>query len=239
MHPLDGPRLKVERATEHLHALDEELGTFYDSEPVSITAGFDAKNGRNIYRLEVKLPPPLRLGLTAADAVYNLRSALDLLAWQLVLLTTNTPFKRTEFPICKDGTIDNLKRMATITKSIPDGARDIIDSLQPYHRGSTAELHPLWILDALCNLSKHRVIPTRATVGTLKVPAIPGIIEQQLNDRTIVVSVPGQQDFKPRAGAGVTFGDRSSGMSVHSTDLGNIHNFVRDDVIPRFTGFFP
>ena len=85
----------------------------------------------SLYLIRIHLTiPPKRLGLIAADTLYCLRSALDQLAWQLALLTTATPYDRTEFPIF---TAENNTRFVEFTQNIPATAVAAIEALQPYH----------------------------------------------------------------------------------------------------------
>jgi hypothetical protein len=51
------------------------------------------------FRIHITEEPPFRLGLIFGDFLYNLRSALDNLITQLVLLAGNTPGKHNQFPI--------------------------------------------------------------------------------------------------------------------------------------------
>lgn len=88
---LDNPRAKLGRAEEHLKALDKEARAFGEHDPNSIVRELDTRDKWVIYRIRVAEEPPVRLGLIFGDYLYNLRSALDNLVWQLVLLAGGTP----------------------------------------------------------------------------------------------------------------------------------------------------
>jgi len=45
--------------------------------------------------------PPEDLALIAGDAIHNLRSALDHIAWELVAAGSSEPNHRTQFPVGK------------------------------------------------------------------------------------------------------------------------------------------
>jgi hypothetical protein len=81
-----GVCLKIERAKEHIRDLDAAIGDFLRDEPYRLGAKphpvAEIKH-TTLYVAEVK-PITSRLSLLIGDAIHNLRSALDHLAWQLV-----------------------------------------------------------------------------------------------------------------------------------------------------------
>jgi hypothetical protein len=185
----------------------------------------------------------MRLGLIASDAVTNLRFALDHLTWQLALTRTKTPFDRTEFPIEKEWGPKNRARFKKALQSVPTPAVDLIQELQPYHRGQAAVEHPLWLLDQLCNIAKHVVVPVQGTMIEFKLPKDDRTRLWMLNNGTTLVFIPKdikpQVDLAPKPAGGVTFGYIEREIVVNPRQLADIYDFVTKDVIPRFTGFFP
>src|SRR5215212_3239531 len=93
-HPLEGVRLKVIRAAEHLQTLDEENRAYFEGKPYEVVHERDEERSRHVYRFHVRQPPPLRLSILVGDCFHNIRSSLDHLAWQLVLADGGTPTKR-------------------------------------------------------------------------------------------------------------------------------------------------
>ncbi len=83
--------------------------------------------------------------VVVGDVIHNLRSALDHLAWQLVILDGGQPNDSTQFPIYESATnAGGNPRNVTIQPGIRD--QRIIDALiaaQPFDRGrSTGTIPP-------------------------------------------------------------------------------------------------
>lgn len=162
-HPLDGPRLKAERALEHLEALDAEWAAFRaEREPHSIEAQFDAKARCHVAVLRVHRDPPPRLSLIFGDLIHNLRSALDHIAWSVArldhpgeeLMKSGTR-KKILFPITQAP-----KEFAahSLIPFISEQAKTIFEGTQPYNGPIEAERHPLASLNRLSNADKHRLL---------------------------------------------------------------------------------
>jgi hypothetical protein len=142
-------RAKVERAKQHLHSLEEQLVPYRDkTQPVQYTGS----------KIDGIISLPLlsfNILTTAGDVVHNLRTALDHLAHQLVLVGTpeGIPARQVEFPIL-DSKEDYEKRKAAKTHGMRADAIQAIDDLKPYKEGNPA----LWRLRELDNIDKHRMI---------------------------------------------------------------------------------
>jgi hypothetical protein len=91
-------QLKLARAAEHLESLNEEVASYLDSRPYEVVQETQPE-GNPLLVCKVNSLPPMRLSVLLGDFLHNLRSALDHLAWQLVLVNGSTPGKRTGFPI--------------------------------------------------------------------------------------------------------------------------------------------
>src|SRR4051812_8089914 len=102
MEQLAGCWAKLDRAKEHQNELQEEGQRFLADASFQVDVDVDPKSGWHEVRL-VRVPSvPLRLCVIVGDLVHNLRSALDHLVWQLVLLEGRTPGGHNRFPIYKD-----------------------------------------------------------------------------------------------------------------------------------------
>lgn len=117
------------------------------------------------------------------DALHNLRSALDTLAYALAAAFTK-PLpqeiaRSSEFPIFGDvdghGNTGVGSEMFNERKNSGEPARGsglykirgwhpdaqaIVEGLQPYHVGDGFTSHPLWVLHELDRVSKHRLLHT-------------------------------------------------------------------------------
>src|SRR5262249_4018917 len=98
---LTGVLAKIERAKKHIRDLDSAIQSFRDTDPYGVRTENDSQTGQIIQRIQVRSQVPSTLSLLIGDAVHNLRSALDHLAWQLVEANGDTPTTKTAFPIYK------------------------------------------------------------------------------------------------------------------------------------------
>ena len=238
---LKNPKLKLERAKEHLEILDVKVREFFDAKPFSITTYEDVQNA--LYVMRIKIPIiDIKLAIIAGDAVDNLRSALDHIAWQLALTKTSRPHDRTAFPIIDINTPEKMRRFDNVTGDIPPAAVNEIKTLQPYLRGPTYKADLLWKLDKLCNINKHRVIPAHGTALDIKFPKGIKPIVSTLNDEYIMavpIALKTQMQLAPPPTTYIFLGSEVDGLVISINELSQIYKFVSDDVFPRFTSFFP
>ena len=97
--------LKIERAKKHTAHLQSELRTFLDSSPYKIAYKHDPQTQKLIYYVSSADPVPENLPLIAGDAIQNLVTALDHLAYQIVCSDTgnNPPSPhKIYFPVADD-----------------------------------------------------------------------------------------------------------------------------------------
>ena len=150
--------LKIKRAKEHVADLERQLRAFLDTGPYKVGAKHDPQTRKLIYYVASTEPIPDCLPLVAGDAIQNLMSALDHLAYQIVCNDTgdNPPNPRgIYFPIADDATKYEAGKRRRM-----EGAHqetfDAIDALKPYKGGNDR----LWALYRLNNIEKHRLLLT-------------------------------------------------------------------------------
>jgi hypothetical protein len=149
---------KIKRAKEHVAELERELRAFFDTNPYKVGTKHDPQTRKLIYYVAGADPTPECVPLIAGDAIRNLMSALDHLAYQIVCSDTgdNPPNpRRIYFPIA-----DNATKYEAQKRGKMEGARqetfDAIDVLKPYNGGNDL----LWMLYRLNNIEKHRLLLT-------------------------------------------------------------------------------
>src|SRR5258708_16555502 len=94
-------RLKIKSAEKHIEDLEIAIQRFIGSKPYKIGAKphpVVAIEHTTLFIEEVK-PVPNDIALILGNAIHNLRSALDHLAWQLVEAGGGTPIKKTPFSL--------------------------------------------------------------------------------------------------------------------------------------------
>jgi hypothetical protein len=87
-----------------------------------------------------------------------MRSALDHLAWHLVVAGGGEPGPRTAFPVFALDPARNEGALAAYracVEGMSDTAKARIEKLQPYHRHGRRKQNVLWILDDLSSTDQH------------------------------------------------------------------------------------
>jgi hypothetical protein len=143
---------KHARGTEHLGALVRECDEYLRAMVASAEMIRDQETGE----MEVRLrgDPPPRLGAIVGDVAHNLRSALDVAAWQLAIANDEVAARRrsnaVQFPLTR--TAEIFKDHSAVT-FFSDSTREVIESLQPYRLNMEALG---WLRD-ISNSDKHRI----------------------------------------------------------------------------------
>lgn len=203
---LRGPRLKIERADEHIRELETAIKRFHESNPYEIVREVNAKTGDLEYWVRLRALPPARLASITGDAIHNLRSALDLLWCQLVEARGKTVAQSDTFVISASRNKFEAA-FKGVKQRIPGPARATIDALKPYDGGHDG----LWRLHQLDVIDKHRLLlavfaSNEAVILTMKmtVPwqeepiAFPPLglrpADRRVEDGTVLYRVPVGQD---------------------------------------------
>lgn len=150
--------LKIKRGREHITELDRQLRAFFDSGPYKVGARRDSQTRKIIYYVTSAQPIPDSISLVAGDAMQNLMSALDHLAYQIVCSDTGDKPPNPNwiyFPIADDVVKYEDKKHGKMAGASQE-VFDAIDALQPYKGGNK----PLWALYRLNNIEKHRLLLT-------------------------------------------------------------------------------
>lgn len=184
MHPLGGPRAKIERANRQIITLQQSVQGFFRDNLYEIREA-ERKSKAGNYPLRVKSGPqefPIDWSVVIGEIAHDLRSALDGLTWQVALLGPNSPSFYTSFPICLDKCLakkvgdrtypafdpcKEVKRRGCL-QSIPSHLWTRFERFQPYKRGNGGRHSPLVLLNELNNTDKHRLVtvltPTAVSV---------------------------------------------------------------------------
>jgi len=155
-----GVGLKLGRADKHIIDLELAMDGFRFGKEKPYSIGVKPHPVSEIQRVilfvetlkEVPDPIPLLIG----DAVHNLRSALDHLAWQLVLANGEKPTRETEFPIGDPAKTYSAAFSDGKVKGMCVGAQKLIRDMQPCHSKDLT----LWHLNTLDIADKHRLLIT-------------------------------------------------------------------------------
>jgi hypothetical protein len=152
MGKLDGAKVKIARAARHIQELDAAARAYLASAPFALDC-VELPNGDLLWRVKIRDAVPIEWSAIIGDAVHNLRSALDLLAWQLVDANGAIPSQGTCFPVTRSGPnhFTELRRRAL--KGAETRAVRFVARLKPFGGGNEilVQLHALDISD------KHRL----------------------------------------------------------------------------------
>lgn len=168
MASLDSPLTKYNRANEHVQTLRRHLSPLHDLDSYVIASDIEDKTGYQIRRFDHVPPMPDGLDVLVGETLYNFRSSLDNLLWQLVLSERNTPSTRSEFPIFNDLARYQAEKVGKL-QGVSNAVHTIIDGLQPCNStGPNDYWRFLWELQILNNTDKHRhLLLTRRIMGKI------------------------------------------------------------------------
>ena len=195
MSVLERIKLKVERAKEHIRELGRSIQAFRDSNPYGFIIEDDLQTGDKVHRLEIRKETPDCFALLIGDAVHNLRSALDHLAWQLVIANGQVPISGpggTQFRIYNPS--PKPKPMQGKIQGISADAQKLIDGIKPYRGGND----DLWALEQLDVIDKHKLLIVTAFALSEIMPTWKGIgiYEAMRADITSLTPKNGIVNFK-------------------------------------------
>lgn len=239
MEPLNDPRLKIRRAEEHIDELRGAAQDFISRPHWSMTLEDDPQFPPSTYRFNVTEKPPLYIGTIVGDIVSNLRAALDHIIWQAALRHRKgrRPDRKTSFPIYDDAALYVEKSRGSL-RHISRAARDVVESLQPYHRPDWPETYLLHVLNELVRVDKHQTI--MPVIGAARIETNRGEIIRlpTLDDGDrVTFSVPKPLNHDLEIRVLTSIGVVVDGVPLGSPYFLQIHDFVRDEVLPRFAPF--
>lgn len=141
----NGFQVKVERAKEHIAALEAEVTAFRTKCDHELES--DSQTGEWVFRAVVPEQVPSRFGAIAGDAIHNLRTSLN------VLWRTFYPGKRIgdDFPIT---TAKDFEQRAAKVRPTRKAIWDILKTVEPFKGGRSS----LWALHTLDNENKHHTL---------------------------------------------------------------------------------
>lgn len=166
-HPLTGVRAKLARGEYHTKTLERELDRIFKKPRkrghITIRKEIDAENGKLRLRVAKVYRLSPRVGLIAADAIHNFRSALDQLLFEMAFIDLggkqDKALERLMFPASL--TPENFSGhhvQDVLLAGLTQEHRALVDRFQPYN-GTERPIahHPVALLDALSNDDKHRL----------------------------------------------------------------------------------
>ena len=151
---LYGPRLKIQRAKDHIADVREHVIKFLASNPWEMFTEAGPGNAEECIKVRATVEPPGEIAIICGEAIYALRSSLDQLACALAVQNGYSDPSDTYFPFAGSKPEFEAAVNRKKTSKLSPDAVSLIDSLQPYKGGNDL----LWALNRLANTDKHRML---------------------------------------------------------------------------------
>ena len=159
MTNFEGISAKIRRADDQINSLKSDMDGFCEDIRQSIAHEVRRNVDEQVWVFSGATPNvPIEWSVRLGEILYNLRSALDHLVWQLVLANGQKPGPHNAFPIVNNrcdwqGTTSNNK-----LKGVTPRVKAMVEHLQPYTGGINLPFNVagFWTLHSLCNIDKHR-----------------------------------------------------------------------------------
>ena len=163
-------RLKLTRASKHLKAIKRYIADYSSGRPFEVISG--QTEGKKITKVKIRKAPPPEISILSGEMIYQMRSALDHLAFGLVERNTTGKLlplgweERCEFPL--RATIPKINKVpcklpapySVFSHCLPEISKtafEFIEHLQPYYRVGKLN-NTLGFLATLSNIDKHRYL---------------------------------------------------------------------------------
>jgi hypothetical protein len=171
---LRGPAAKVERARQQVGHLAVDVQSFLQRNPIHLRVDPHRKAGRQVpgqlvARAKDVRDPPLDWSLRGAEIIYNVRSALDQLVYQLAWANRRTAGKRgrprglTAFPIARtEPDYERFRNPEQGGDPLAELHPDAIATIEHFQPFNPAPAHDppnqLPFISSISNEDKHRVV---------------------------------------------------------------------------------
>jgi len=198
----ESAKLKVERADHHITQLQIGFNRFSDRNPHTLSVGKNHETGNPTIRIRFRDPMPETFALIIGDAVHNLRTALDHMAWDLVGHDGGTQNRNLKFPTGRD-----RRSFEASCEGIRTPSQDVIALLKATQAFPSGQGEALYILSRLDNADKHFAITPvvgAARVRGFSVISPEGLLETKWENCT----------FKRGSGALLDIVDVHSGAQI-------------------------
>lgn len=159
-------RLKVKRANKHIKELNRIIIGFNKIDRYGLRTQKNVNTGNNFVKFN--MPSSRRIPLIIGDAIHNLRSALDILIYEIIIMNgkilTSSEERSISFPFrnTRDELVTAINNGIIQTIGI-DLINVIVDIIKPYYSGGNNSLCALNKLDII---DKHRLLLSTVSVAS-------------------------------------------------------------------------
>jgi hypothetical protein len=170
--PFYSAKGRIARAEAHISNLKGMVKPFLAEKPFGHVIESDTDGFLQFHKIKLTKPFPEGLANVAADAIENLRSALDNAGYAIALvagiykITGSTEPKSSYFPFA-DAPSELNNVIKGRCRDLPEDIVALMRSFQPYKGGNDL----LWSLNKLCVANKHRLlVPIGILLGPWRGP---------------------------------------------------------------------
>ena len=181
---LVGIHAKLRRAEEQIQQITDEAHRLCNDVREGIVREVRDDVDEQVWIYRGPTPTvPVEWSVMIGEILYNIRSALDHLIWQLVLTNGLTPGRHNEFPIAKDHKRWQQEK-ARVLKGVSQRHQVMIGYLQPFTGGTGLSfgVSNLKVLDCLSNTEKHRHVVVAVIASSGIERTILGVTQPELSD---------------------------------------------------------
>jgi hypothetical protein len=156
MVTLEGINAKLQRVQDQIEQLSRDIASSCEDQRSLFSEELRLDIGDKIWIFRGETPiVPIEYSIRLGEILYNLRSSLDQLIWQLVHANYKAPSHRNEFPIFDDESRFN-NTMKTKLAGVSQQSLTKIKKMQPFSKDN--QWSALKTLHSLCNIDKHRSV---------------------------------------------------------------------------------
>ena len=156
MVTLEGVNAKLQRAQDQIEQLSRDIASSCEAQRVLFSEELRPDVGDKVWIFRGETPIiPIEYSIRFGEIIYNLRSALDQLVWQLVHANYKAPSHRNEFPIFDDESRFD-QAVKTKLEGVSQQSLARIKEMQPFSKDD--KWSALKTLHVLCNIDKHRSV---------------------------------------------------------------------------------
>ena len=158
-------KLRLSRAKDHIIDLEKSIRAFLDTKPYARVIEPDSDGINQLHKIKFTKSLPDEFAIITADAVDNLRSALDH-AWHAIAVASSAikPTGEAYFPFADNAA--KFKKRLIGCKKFPQDILALLRRFQPHKGGDDL----LWALNRICAANKHRMLaPIGIAVGGMHI----------------------------------------------------------------------
>jgi hypothetical protein len=147
-------KLRLTRAQEHLDELTAQIDRFFGEKPYTRVCELDPNDTHKIYKIRLTKPFPFRWRILATEIIEHARASIDHATWASAFLHTKNPnLEFGTFAFGKDAA-KLADRIKGLSKDCPPEVQSLLNTFNAYPGGNDL----LYVLNDICNLSKHALV---------------------------------------------------------------------------------